>query len=108
MDDASPKRSNENWEQFIERLLTEMKDRHPSQESYSEQERHLLRNSEVYGPVIKYRSRKGDMGGLSYKGDMLGLSTVDQLDYPTRLGPRGGRYTVRISGRSGRAYRSYY
>ena len=94
MDDAFTKKLDESWEQCVDRLLEEMKTKHPDWESYSIPEKYRLSN-QVYQSVIQYRLSKGAMGSLS---------TSERPSY----GPRGGRYTVRFSGKSGREYRSYY
>jgi hypothetical protein len=91
MDDAFAKMPDESWEQCVDRLLDEMKSKHPNWESYSTLEKIHLSN-QVYHSVTKYRMRKGDFG----------------ISNMSSYGPRGGRYTIEFSGKSGRPYRRYF
>ena len=91
MDDAFTKLPDESWEQCVDRLLDEMKSKHPNWESYSMLEKIHLSN-QVYHSVTKYRMRKGDFG----------VSNMPSY------GPRGGRYTIEFSDKSGSPYRRYY
>ena len=88
MDDVFTKMPDESWEQFVDRLLDEMKGKHPGWESCSMLEKIHLSN-QVYLAVTKYRMRKGDFG----------------VSNTPSYGPRGGRYTIEFCGKSGRPYR---